>query len=200
MSEQLIHPDQVMTTLTPVDSGDQPDLDEDFNDRLLPDDPELTATAALIADLRHEIAMLRAERIKPVVPQYEVEVLQLVSQSNLQAHLNDGWAILHIQFVDDSLNVVFMRELRAAPLAGDRVTARQMVQPVPGTHVAFQPPSSLHAALNRPLTRALREKGLGAVIEQQNADILTAGQNAFEASLAANPPSVPTLTPGEKHP
>lgn len=166
-------------------------------------DTDLTATAELIADLRaknadleHQLAVLRAERIKPIVPQYEVSILYSATPATLQTSLNDSWHVLHMQFDGSTLNVVMIREQSPVLHAGDRPAAGRLVQPVPGTHRVIQ--SDILKDL--PLAQALRRDGLQSVLEQQNAEVLNAGQQAFDAALAANPPAftaIPARVPGK---
>ncbi len=164
-----------------------------------PSDPGLTATAQLIADLRAKNAALQAQldalkaAVTQPVPQKEVRIETGITSLKFEDYLNDGWSVLHIGFTADAAgihaNVVFIRDLRPASFAGDRPAARQMVQPV-GPTVVLQSPQF-------PIARALRERGLEAVLRQQNADVLASGQHAFETSMAAHPTPAPTLTPGE---
>lgn len=105
-----------------------------------PPDPDLTATAALIADLRVRlkhaeatIAALQAAREEQPdrPPRLEVRIETDINSITYEKYLNDGWTAATVGFtsVGDHIhtNVVFTRPAAAAPLAGDHFP-RQRVQ------------------------------------------------------------------------
>lgn len=114
-----------------------------------PTDPALTETAKLIAELRTKLAAAedRAEELEErcdslletarVANDLFVEHIEMVTaptrkeifvhnkiaQADLEARLNGGWEILHIQFVHNNLSVVLTREVPIQQPAPARAAA-----------------------------------------------------------------------------
>lgn len=88
-------------------------------------DPALSATAQRIADLQAQVVTLQQklhsaeQRLAEAAerrtsPNIEVHVARNIGEKGLASYLNDGWGILHMQFVvvsedDDQLHVVLQR-------------------------------------------------------------------------------------------
>jgi hypothetical protein len=138
-------------------------------------DPSLTATAKRIADLQEQLFALQkklqsvererdaaearaAALLRPPAPKVIIEtcIARNVGEGGLAHYLNDGWGILHMQFVPckdlsedgwelDKLNVVLQREVPIPPPQPEARAAVAVPAPevrtVVGTIVPEPPPA-----------------------------------------------------------
>lgn len=173
-------------------------------------DPDLTATAQLIADLRARlahaeatIADLEARRDQPAPagpPRVEVRIVSDITDAVFEMHLNDGWTASTVGFTTSGevihTNVVFTRPARPASLSGSRAarpvhrpsTILPPVAPPPPTRAPVQlAPETGGAGQAFPIASALRAGGLAAVEAAMNDRLADVGRAAYEAHAAAHP-------------
>lgn len=186
-----------------------------------PVDPELAATAkriselqAQVADLQKKLQKVEAERdaaaeravaliaeasAPPPQPQTRIEtrIQTNIGEQGLARYLNEGWGILHMQFIHMThydgeqvvaLNVVLQREVPVPPpeQPEQRAAAPQPVRTVTGTVVQSEPAPAPAAEPNGVFAQIIRQHHLPIAerIQMMNQRIV---DDVLARSAARNP-------------